>query len=131
MISNDKLKSLFWDYAGTNQLDLEHPVAALDAVEEFTALAADGEIAGVSPEQDFPDNDLVDFENRVYHAIGLHVVYVPSEDSGSSRRAEWSPDDDHPEGEYDTTDWIRRDQEAELDAMEYSMGIEPRGWQDS
>lgn len=93
MVSNTNLKTLFWNHVMESE---ENPDAAfdpyetLDLVEEFTALAADGVIPGIDEEQDFPNEDLVEFENRVYHAIGLHVVYVPSEDSGSSRTATWA-----------------------------------------
>lgn len=41
----------------------------------------------------------------------------------------WGDDD---EGEHeDTHDYIRAEQEAQLDAMEAHYGIEPSGWQDS
>lgn len=93
MISNANLKTLFWNYVMLNEQNPDaafSPEEMLDLVEEFTAFAADGEVAGINPERDFPNEDLVAFEERVYDAIGLNVVCVPSEDSGMSREAAWA-----------------------------------------
>lgn len=93
MITSANLKTLFWSYVMASEQNPDaafDPYETLDLVEEFTALAADGEITGVNPERDFPDEDLVAFEERVYAAINLHVSVVPSEDAGSERTASWA-----------------------------------------
>lgn len=46
-------------------------------------------------------------------------------------KAEWQDELYREEDRYSVADYIRDEQEAMLDAMESSMGIEPRGWEDS
>lgn len=95
MMPKPGLKTIFWNYvmAGEENPDAAFsPYEALDLVEEFVAAMADDEIEQLDSDRELGplNNDLVAYEERVYEAIGLHVTYVPEEDSGMSRTASWA-----------------------------------------